>query len=51
MTQTPLLKMGSSIKIDGNLVAVVSIHSDYVIAVDKKKASKVFSFEKVEASL
>ena len=40
--------MGSSIKVDGNTVIVETIHRGYVIAKDKKNASKVFAFEKLE---
>ena len=49
--QKPLVTMGTELKIDGNKVTVESIHKGYVIANDKKGASKVFSFEKVEHAL
>lgn len=48
MAQTPLIKMGSTIKVDGNEVTVQTIHRGYIVAMDKKHASKVFAFEKLE---
>ena len=51
MAQTPLLKIGDPIKLDGNMVTVKSIHKGYIVAEGKKGKSKVFDFKKIEAAI
>jgi hypothetical protein len=49
MVQTALVKIGSVLKIDGGTVTVKTIHNGYVVAVDSKNRSKVYSFDRVES--
>ena len=49
MAQTPVLKIGSTVKIDGNKLKVVSIHKGYITVLDKRGRPKIYTFDKVES--
>lgn len=49
MAQTPKFAIGNTIKVDGNVVTIESIHAGYIVAKDKKCVSKVFTFDKLES--
>lgn len=49
MAQTPEIKIGTTVRIDGNVLTVSSIHKGYITALDKKGKPKIYTFEKVES--